>query len=261
MNIINKHFTKALLLTVALGLSGNSYSDSNKNSAANGLPLPSALFAKHIEATGGEKSLLAHTMQTTRGKFSIKAFGVEGNIQQTSVAPNKTTTVVDLGKLGTSRSGFNGTVGWSMDVMSGNKVLEGEALQTMIASTDIYANTLHLGQGAVEQRTVDTVTFEKGEAFRVFLVDAQGEESFLYFSKVTGLLSGMDKMTLGPMGKMPTEIRLSDYVEFDGLKTARTISSSQNNVKTLMEINSVSYEKPANSVFDLPLEIQALINK
>lgn len=261
MKIINKYFTKALFLFVIFGLSGNSYSDANKDSAADNLPLPSVLFARNIEAIGGKQLLLAHTMQATSGKLLIKAFGVEGNIQQTSVAPNKTAIMVDLGKLGTSRSGFNGTVGWSMDVMSGNNVLKGEALQAMITNADIYANNLHLGKGAAEQRTINTVTFDKGEQYKVFLVDAKGEESFLYFSKETGLLSGMDKMTLGPMGKMPTKIRLSNYVEFDGLKTARTISSSQNNVETLMEIDSVSYEKPASNVFDLPSEIQALISK
>ncbi len=55
-----------------------------------------------------------------------------------------------------------------------------------------------------------------------------GEESYLYFSKETGLLSGIDRMELGPMGKAPTQIRMGNYIESDGVKTARKITSSQN---------------------------------
>ena len=53
----------------------------------------------------------------------------------------------------------------------------------------------------LNMETVQTVTFEDGEQFKVLLVDADGEESYLYFSKETGLLSGIDRMELGTMGK------------------------------------------------------------
>ena len=69
----------------------------------------------------------------------------------------------------------------------------------------------------------------------------------------------MDRMEFGAMGKVPTQIRLSSYVELDGLKTVRRISSSQNGVETIIEINSVSYDDLAGNAFDLPSEIQALV--
>lgn len=261
MYIFKKYLAVTLLLAVTFGFAANTYSQSVEDSAADNLPLPSALFAKHIEAIGGEQTLRTHSMRTINGKLLINAYNIEGDLHIVAATPNKMATTVELGQFGTSRSGFNGTVGWSMDPMSGNRVLEGDALQGMIKSADFYANDLHLGKGAIKQETVETVTFENGEQFRVLLVDTTGEESYLYFSKETGLLSGMDRMTLGGMGSMvPTQIRLGNYVEFDGLKTAGRITSSQNGVETIIEINSVSYDDLAENAFDLPAEIQALIN-
>ena len=71
----------------------------------------------------------------------------------------------------------------------------------------------------------------------------------------------MDKMEQGPMGKVPTKLRLSNYVELDGLKTVRRISSSQGGIETIIEIESVSNDDLADNVFDLPSEIKALIKK
>ncbi|MCP5063743.1 MAG: hypothetical protein GY936_14945 [Ignavibacteriae bacterium] len=260
MRSSKKYFNMSLFLTAILVFTVNTYSQTADDSDAKNLPLPSVLFEKHIEAIGGEKILRDYSRNTITGKLIIQAYGLNGKIQINAEAPNKMATTVDLGPLGQSRSGFNGSVGWSMDAMSGNKVLAGEALQAMITKSDFYANNLQLGKGATKKKTVDIVTIDGSEQFRVFLLNDKGEESFLYFSKETGLLSGIDRMELGAAGIVPTKIRLSNYVELDGLKTVRRISSSQNGIETIIEISSLSYNELAENVFDLPSEIQALVN-
>ena len=208
-----------------------------------------------------KQSLKAHTTKTINGKLLIKAMGIEGNMQVAAEAPNKIKTTVELGQYGKSLSGYDGKVGWSMDPMSGNRVLEGEALQEMIARADFFGNNLHLGKNAVKLETVQTVNFEDGEQFKVLMVDTNGEESYLYFSKETGLLSGIDMMQLGAMGKMPAEIRMGNYVESDGVKTAHRISSTQNGVETIIEIDSVSYNPLSENAFELPAEIQTKVSQ
>lgn len=260
MNTIKIYFAATLFLVVLFGFTVNTYSQSVEESADN-LPLSSTLIAKHIEAMGGEQALLAHTMRTINGKLIINAYSLNGDLHIVAEAPNKVSTTVELGQFGTSRSGYNGTVGWSMDPMSGNSVLQGEALKGMIKSADFYADNLHLGKDAVKQETVETVIFGDTEHFKVLLIDENGEESYAYFSKETGLLSGYDRMQFGAMGKAPTQVRLNNYMESDGLKTARKIISSQNGVETIIEIDSVSYNTLPDNAFELPAEIQSLINK
>ncbi len=261
MHIINKYLTIILVLTATFGFAVNSYSQSEKESAAGDLPLPGALFKKHIDAVGGEQALRAHTTKTINGKLHIKAMGIEGNLHIVAEAPDKIKTTIELGQYGKSLSGYDGTVGWSMDPMSGNRILEGEALKQMIARADFYNSDLNLGKDAVKLETVQTVNFDDGEQHKVLLVDANGEESYLYFSKETGLLSGIDRMETGAMGKMPTQIRLSNYLETDGIKTPRKITSVQNGGETVIEIDSVSYNALAENAFDLPVEIQSQVNK
>jgi hypothetical protein len=261
MKTINKYIALTLFLVTTMGLTVNSYSQSVEESAADNLPLPSDLFANHIEAVGGEESIRAHTMRTANGSLIINAYGINGELHMVAEAPNKLATNIELGQFGTSRSGYNGTIGWSMDPMSGNSVLQGEALKGMIKSADFYSDNLHLGNDAVKMETVETVTFDDGEHFRVLLVNTNGNESYLYFSKETGLLSGTDTMTLGASGMVPTQIRLGNYVEYEGVKSARRISSTQSGVETIIEIDSVSYDAVPENAFELPAEIQALVSE
>ncbi|HKI45875.1 MAG TPA: hypothetical protein VKA08_11145 [Balneolales bacterium] len=261
MHTVNKYLTATLFLIATFGFAVKSHSQSTEESAANGLPLPSVLFKKHIEAVGGEQLLLAHTTKTIQGKMSIKAMGIEGDLLVIAAAPNNIMTTIGLGQYGQSRSGYNGTIAWSMDPMSGNRILKGEALQQMIKRADFYGNDVHLGKGAVKQETVGIVTFGEDKQFKVLLVNADGEESYLYFSKESGLLSGMDSMELSMTGKVPTQTRLSNYVETDGIKTAHRITSSQNGVLTIIEIDSISYSTLADNAFALPAEIQSQVGK
>jgi hypothetical protein len=261
MKTMNKYLALTLFLATTLGIAVNSYSQSVEESAADNLPLPSALIANHIEAVGGEESIRAHTMRTANGSLIINAYGINGELQMVAAAPNKLVTDIELGQFGTSRSGYNGTIGWSMDPMAGNRVLQGDALKGMIKSADFYSDNLHLGNDAVKMETVETVTFDDGEHFRVLLVNTNGDESYLYFSKETGLLSGTDTMTLGASGMLPTQIRLGNYVEYEGVKSARRISSTQSGVETIIEIDSVSYDAIPENAFELPAEIQALVSE
>jgi hypothetical protein len=261
MYTINKYLKEILFLAVSIGLSVNTYSQTLEESSANNLPLPSVLLEKYVNAVGGEQSLRAHTTKTINGKLLIKAMGVEGNMQVLAATPEKIKTTVELGQYGKSISGYDGKVGWSMDPRAGNVILEGEALQQMIARADFYGNNLHLGKDAVKLETIQTVNFEDGKQFKVLLVDANGEESYLYFSKETGLLRGIDMMELGPMGKVPTQIRMNNYVESDGVKTAQRITSTQNGVETIIEIDSVSYNPIHENAFELPNEIKTIVNQ
>lgn len=258
MKTIQKYLTLTLFLAATFGFAVNTYSQSTEESAANNLPLPSILFANHVEAIGGEQAIQAHTTQTIDGTLTIQAMGIKGNLHIIAAAPNKVKTKIELGQYGTSSSGYNGEIGWSMDPMSGNQILEGEALEQIVDRADFYGNDLHLGEDAIKKETVETVSFGNGEHYKVLLVDADGEESYLYFSKETGLLSRIDRMELGMMGKAPTQIRLENYVETDSVKTARKITSSQNGGETIIEIGSISYEDIPDSAFELPSEIQSL---
>lgn len=261
INSINKYIKSVLFLALTFGFAVNLYGQSIEESSVDNLPLPSELLNKHIDAIGGEQSIKAQTTKTINGKMIIKIMGIEGNMNVVAEVPNKIKTTVELGQYGKSLSGYDGKVGWSIDPMAGSRVLEGEALKQMIARADFYGNNIHIGKNSVKQETIQLLNLDNGDYYKVLLVDSEGEESFLYFSKETGLLSGIDMMELSATGKTPTQIRMSNYVETEGIKTAHKISSTQNGRETIIHIDSVSYAPLAENAFELPNEIQSKVNK
>lgn len=256
MKNVKTYFRKPAFLVVFLIFSMNVFSQSKGEM---NMPLPSELFAKHVVAIGGEKVIKKYTKRTLIGKLLINAYGIKGALHIIAEAPNKMVTKIDLGQFGYNRSGFNGEIGWSMDPQSGNKVLKGEALQVLKEKSNFFANSLDLGKNATKTKTVELITDNNDEQYRVYIQNSKGEDSYIYFSKKTGLLTGIDSMELTPMGKVPTKVRLSNYVDLEGIKTARKISSTQNGVETIIEIDSISYDDHESDAFDLPAEIKALI--
>ncbi|MDN4504343.1 hypothetical protein QX776_18180 [Alteromonadaceae bacterium BrNp21-10] len=245
---INRIFTLAL----AVSISANAYATSDA------LPSAKALFTKHIEAVGGEEKLRENHARTVTGTFKIPAMGVNGTLVAVAAAPNKMSSVVDLGPMGKSFEGYNGTRGWSINGMTGNQLLEGDALKALQARADFYAD-LHLAGDSVKQQTVEIATIDGEENYRVLLVSAEGNESFLFFSKTTGLLTGKESMEKTPYGVLPTTVKISDYSEFAGLKFAKKVVTSQGGFDSILQIDSVSFADIAENAFDMPAEIQALI--
>jgi hypothetical protein len=249
-----------LIMAASLTLAPQARSDSHGDGAGEGeLPEPAELFKRHIEAVGGKQAINAHTSRTVNGKFQIPVMGVVGQLHVVAAAPNKISTTVDLGQFGKSRSGYNGNVGWRMDAMSGNEILTGEALAGMINSADFYSD-LNLGKDSSEQETVGVASFGDEDHYRVRLVGERGEETFLYFSTSSGLMSGIGRMDMIAMNKVPTEIRLKDYTEFEGVLSPRLIVTNQNFVESIMQIESMTYDTVDEQSFALPAEIQTIVN-
>lgn len=224
----------------------------------NGLPIPKVLLHRHVQALGGESAIRAYKSRTVSGKFLMPAFGVEGDLQTVAEASGKIATTVNMGDFGISGNGYDGVTGWDINPMTGNKVLQGQALEAAAKQADFYAD-LHHGLNAMKQETVEIASLQGNAAYRVRLEQADGEESFLFFSKETGLLVGTDSMLRTPTGPVPTSNRFSEYSEFGGVKVATRITTQQAGIESVIEINSVTFDDVSKDAFELPVVIKALV--
>lgn len=252
-----KHINTSRLIAFLL-LFGTSLISQSNNAK---LPSADVIIAKHIEAIGGKERLSNLAQMNIEGTMSILVYGMTGSINVKTEAPNKMITTVDLGQFGISRSGFDGEIAWSMNTMSGNQILSGEALKAMKEKSNFYGNTVDLGKDALKKETVEITKIDEKDYYRVMLVNKAGEESYLFFSLETGLLNIIDRVELGPTGKVPTRIILSDYVEHEGVKISRKMLTKQNGVETTIEFSSVSFSIESKNAFELPAEIKALVKK
>ena len=259
MNCLKELFVKFLVVCFFSLSVMQVYADVNKKQTSN-LPSPAALFEKHIQAVGGKKTIQSNNSKTFKGTMNIAAMGVSGELHVVASAPNRIVTNVRIAQLNMVTSeGFNGTLAWKIDPMAGNKILEGGALAAVKDKSDFYADNLNLGKNTAKQETIDLVEVDGEKQYKVLLVNKNGSESFLYFSKETGLLKGTESMESTAYGILPTVLRIKSYAEVEGMKVANHLVVTQGGVETVIKFESVSFAPVAENAFDLPKEIQSLV--
>ena len=136
----------------------------------NGLPTVRAILARNVEAVGGEDAANAHTSYTAKGKFSLAAMGVDGDVTIHAAAPDKMKMVIST-PMGEIQSGYNGEVAWSEDPFSGTRVLEGTEAASAAQQANFYG-PLAYDDYYDTQETLEETEFEGEVCYKVKLVDA-----------------------------------------------------------------------------------------
>jgi len=225
---------------------------------ANGLLTPDAIFARYVNAVGGENVIRSHTSTTTKGRFVLAAMGLEGEANIFAAAPNRVSQVITLGGLGTIETGYNGEVAWSMDPLQGNSVLDGDALADLELRSDYYL-PLNMGSLYEEYETQEITNINANEAYKVRSVDSRGKETFAYFSTDTGLLVALEMVSASPMGDIPTSTYMEEYREFEGYLQPTRLIIEQAGQEFAIEIDSITFDDVNESQFTPPAAIQSLL--
>jgi hypothetical protein len=224
------------------------------------LPPAKDLVAKHVEAVGGKAAILKHKSSHSKGKFSLPAQGVDGNLEVHAAAPNKLAVKVAIDAFGEFTQGFDGKVGWSNNPMTGAQLVEGKQLDDMKERAEFHGETKD-EERYKSMETVGVEQFEGQECYKVKLVRKSGGEQTRYYDKKTGLLVGTLGKRETPMGEVEVKSVLSDYKEFDGVKVATKVRQTLGEMEQVLTISSVEYDKVADSAFDLPAAVKDLIKK
>lgn len=258
MKTLNRFsLTIACLIILASCAQTSSVANFRDEVGTNGLLTPRALFSRYVEAIGGEDVIRSHTSTTIRGRFILSAFGIEGDVAIHSAAPNHISQHIELGGLGTIRSGYNGEIGWSMDPLQGNSIMEGDALADLIQNSDYYL-ALNLGESE-GQETQELTQTGGADAYKVMLTDSRGKESFLYFSAESGLLLRTDAINSSPAGDVPTSTQFSDYKDFGGYMQPTMLVIDAGGQEFSIEVDEITFDDVGDTQFDLPSAIQSLL--
>ena len=249
----------ACLLVLAACTQTSSGPDYRNEVGANGLLTPRALFTRYVEAIGGEDVIRSHSSTTLHGRFILSAFGIEGDATIYSAAPNHLSQVIELGGFGTVQTGYNGEIGWSVDPLQGNSILEGDALTDLVQQSDYY---LPLNLGESEGQETQELTQSGGsDAYKVMLTDSRGKETFLYFSAQSGLLVRSDTITSSPAGEVPTTTLLSEYRDFGGYMQPTLIVIDAAGQEFSIEVDEITFDDVSDTQFTPPAAIQSLLQR
>jgi hypothetical protein len=218
---------------------------------------------KHLAALGGRQVLETLTSRTISGTVTLTSpvGDLSGTIQVFSQAPNRERTLItlDLAALGagqmTFEQRFDGTTGFVMDSLQGNREITGAQLENMknLAFPSAFLNyeqrgvTVTLaGREKVGDRDTFVLTLQPkaGSPVRQY-IDAQ---SFL-------LVRSVSTVDVPQVGQLEQTTDFLDHRDVDGTKfpfqvktasTVQTVSATITKVEHNNKIDEALFRKPAN---------------
>jgi hypothetical protein len=220
------------------------------------------VIEKHLAAMGGRAALEKIATRVVTGTISVTTLGgdLSGTIELYNAAPNKSRTFVkiDATQFGLGQivqdQRFNGTSGYVIDTMGGNRELTGDQLETLRSNTfpspllkykDAGSKLELLGREKAGDRDayVLSISPAKGPSARMFI----DTETYLMIKSVATInvpQAGAD---------VEQTTQLSDYRDIDGVKVPfriqsinqfQTVSITATKVEQNIAIDDRMFSKP-----------------
>ncbi len=211
------------------------------------------ILDRYVQACGGREALERVTSRISRGTVEIPAAGVRGTFASYAQAPNRVLVVVELPGFGAIHEGFDGTVAWVRDPITGLREKSGRELAAVRLDADFY-KPLRLKELYPKIVVKGKEAVSGTEVYVLEATPAEGSAERWYFDASTGLLVRLDVEREGPQGKIPVEIHFEDYREVDGLRLPFTVRQvtpvfslifKTEEVKHNVAIESEKFAKPA----------------
>ena len=223
-------------------------------------PLPPAkdVMARHIKAIGGREALLARSSSRATGRIEMPASGVAGTFEMYAAKPDKTLIKISLPGVGEIQEGFDGTIGWSMNPLTGPTLVQGVQLEQRKLDSDFYSG-LEPEKRYESITTVEQTTFDGRDCYKVRLVRKGGGEDFQFYDVKTGLRAGGIVTRETPMGAMTATSTETDYKPVGGVLQPMKLTNTAMNLQQVMTFETFEYDKVDPSVFALPDAIKALV--
>lgn len=221
-------------------------------------PTAAELFRKHLDATGGEAAWSTKSAIRSKGAIEIPAAGLKGSMTLVAMEPDRMLVTMDLPGMGETRTGSDGTTGWSIDPMRGPALMDEKQLADIKRDAN-FRRDLMLAKDAGDAEVVGLFEFEGTPCWRVKVTGAgSAKETHHFYAKDSGLLSGMSMRMATPMGEIPAVIVVGDYKDFGDVKLpAKTVTKVMGQ-QQVMTTDAVEWGGVEEKAFELPAEIKAL---
>lgn len=221
------------------------------------------IVEKHLAALGGRAALSKLTSRVMAGTITVSTPAGEfsGPIEIWNQAPNKVRTLInlDLSNVGVGKmtidQRFDGTTGYAIDTLQGNRDITGDQLEGMRNGVfptpllDYKQNGISIELGGKEK-------VGERDAFVLLIKPKTGPSAKSYIDATTFMMiRQVVTADIPPVGTIEQTTDLSDEREVDGVKVAHKIvntSSVQSFTVTISKVehngalDQTLFSKPAN---------------
>jgi hypothetical protein len=193
------------------------------------------IVEKHLAAMGGRAALEKVTSRVMTGVISVSTPGgdLSGSMEVYNKAPNKSRTLIkiDASQFGLGQilqdQRFNGTSGYAIDTLNGNREITGDQLE--LARSNTFPSPLLKYKDAGS--ALELLGREKAgdrDAYVVRLTPKTGPPARMFIDAETYLLAKTVVTVNVPQigGDVEQTVVVSDYRDVDGVKVAYQVRSS-----------------------------------
>lgn len=222
------------------------------------LPSAKEVVTAFVDALGDKDMLAKQTSRKISGTMSIPAMQMSGPMVIYAAEPNFFKVDITIPGMGKSLQGFNGKIGWQIDVSRGPSLMKGDVLDMFKREADFHAEE-NILKYYDEVKVLGEVEFNDQPCFELNFKKGEREES-RYYNRKTHLLEGSKGVYPTELGNIPIRTITSNYKDFHGIKVATRTAMEMVSmgIEQVLEITAVSINDVDPSVFDLPPAIQAL---
>ncbi len=230
------------------------------------LPDARALFARHLEAIGGERAIRAHKNRVSRGSMTSFPDGEFALLTVWQEAPGRLHTRLERPGEPVTDTYYSDGYGWR--VIGGNRadLITDEPLRELRDDADFFAD-VEYERRYREMETVEKITEEDGSViYRVHVVFSYGKDEMHYFDAETGLRRAVLTSTMMPDGQIPVAIAYSDYREVAGVRLPHEIlmtinAGRENEQRTHIKYNTIKVNVPSVPSWTMPKPLQDLVKQ
>jgi hypothetical protein len=214
-----------------------------------------AVLDRYKQALGGVDAIAKVQSETVHGE--IEGSGLSGKAAFVSYAkPFKSIFKVTHADGSQVISGFDGEVSWSIDAQ-GASIDKDTALEAVRRDADLqYA--LHQPDYFKTLELAGVTDFDGRPCYWLHGTTHWGKDNNQFYDVQTGLLAGYRFQADNKSAAVSTLV-FQDYKSFGGPLVATKMTSRTGDRVRTFKVNSVSYEPIAESTFDLPPEVKALL--
>jgi hypothetical protein len=229
--------------------------------ADDALPSVQAIMDHWIAATGGRAAWEARHNQVEHATLEIAKVGIKGTITIYEAAPDKYLALTDVPGVVKSSSGSNGEVAWENSVVQGPRIKQG-AEKADALREGAFNPALNWQKLYMKGETAGVETVEGHDCYKIVLTPAEGKPLMEFYDKTSGLLVKTVTTVSSQMGEIKGEIVYGDYQkDGDVLAPHRTVNrAAGQEFVILIQSVEINADLPKDR-FDLPPEVQALLNK
>jgi hypothetical protein len=228
--------------------------------AQDDLPDAADLVARHVAAIGGRETLLSKKSVRTRGAFEMPAMGVRGEFDAAQARDGAMVMKMVVSGIGEIASGFDGEHAWSMNPMTGPRLLEGAEL-AQIRDDASFLASLREPPAVKAMQTVGVSETFSERCYRVKVSWASGRQTHDCYSVETGLLIGTETAQLSPTGALDITTTFADYRDFGGVRMATTATQRAAGQEQVLRFTTVEFDATPPELFAPPPPIAAMIER